>query len=314
MSGHEPSCDVLLVGGGLGGVAAALAATRRGYRVVLTEETDWLGGQLTAQAVPPDEHPWIEQFGCTASYRLLRNAIRAYYRDWYPLTTAARRLSQLNPGEGAVSRLCHEPKVALAVLTAMLAEPTSAGLLQILRQHRPVAALCDSDVVREVILIDTGAGRERTISARFVLDATELRDLLPICQVEHVTGFEVRSETGEPHARAVAQPTNMRPSPTASRSITSREKTTPSSALPSTGSGATTGPTSDQARFSASALPTHRLCSRRSGASSPTRRIRPPVRTTCRVTESSGSSGASSPGGFPWTGSRGAISRWSTGR
>ena len=35
---------------------------------LLTEETDWIGGQLTSQAVPPDEHPWIESFGCTAAY------------------------------------------------------------------------------------------------------------------------------------------------------------------------------------------------------------------------------------------------------
>ena len=34
-----------------------------GRTVVLTEPTDWIGGQLTSQAVPPDEHPWIEQFG-----------------------------------------------------------------------------------------------------------------------------------------------------------------------------------------------------------------------------------------------------------
>lgn len=54
MSQRDPSCDVLVVGGGLGGVAAALAATRRGFKVLLTEETDWIGGQLTAQAVPPD--------------------------------------------------------------------------------------------------------------------------------------------------------------------------------------------------------------------------------------------------------------------
>ena len=38
--------DVLIVGGGLGGVAAALAALRRGRRVVLTEQYAWLGGQL----------------------------------------------------------------------------------------------------------------------------------------------------------------------------------------------------------------------------------------------------------------------------
>ena len=56
---------------------------------MLTEETDWIGGQLTAQAVPPDEHPWIEEMGCTASRRL-RNGIRDFYRRNYPLTAEAR--------------------------------------------------------------------------------------------------------------------------------------------------------------------------------------------------------------------------------
>src|SRR5262245_26949683 len=66
---RERAAEVVVAGGGLGGVAAALAAARAGRRVILTEETDWIGGQLTSQAVPPDEHPWIESFGCTCSYR-----------------------------------------------------------------------------------------------------------------------------------------------------------------------------------------------------------------------------------------------------
>ena len=62
-------CDVLVAGGGMGGVAAALAAARRGCRTCLIEETDWLGGQLSAQGVSAlDEHEHIEAFGGTASY------------------------------------------------------------------------------------------------------------------------------------------------------------------------------------------------------------------------------------------------------
>jgi len=49
--------------------------------VVLTEETDWIGSQLTSQAVPPDEHRWIESFGCTARYRRFRQGVRRYDRD-----------------------------------------------------------------------------------------------------------------------------------------------------------------------------------------------------------------------------------------
>ena len=36
--------DIAIIGGGMGGVAAALAAAASGYKVVLSEETDWLGG------------------------------------------------------------------------------------------------------------------------------------------------------------------------------------------------------------------------------------------------------------------------------
>src|SRR5579883_3155457 len=102
---RDMATQVLVVGAGMGGCAAALAALRRGHRVVLTEETDWVGGQMTNQAVPPDEHPWIEQFGCSQSYRALRDGIRRHYREFYPLTAAARRNPRLNPGNGCVSAI-----------------------------------------------------------------------------------------------------------------------------------------------------------------------------------------------------------------
>src|SRR6478735_3961869 len=120
-SALEVAADLVIVGGGLGGCAAAMAALERGLTVVLTETTDWIGGQLTSQAVPPDEHPWIEQFGCNARYRKLRQEIRDFYRRNYPLSAEALDNPRLNPGNGGVSKLCHEPKVALAALSAMLA-------------------------------------------------------------------------------------------------------------------------------------------------------------------------------------------------
>src|SRR6266567_4889958 len=111
-SARELRCDVAIVGGGVGACAAALGALRNGMRVILTEETDWIGGQLTSQAVPPDEHPYIESFGCTRAYRDYRERVRDYYRRNYPLTEAARGRRDFNPGNGRVSRLTHEPRVS----------------------------------------------------------------------------------------------------------------------------------------------------------------------------------------------------------
>ena len=201
--------EILVVGGGLGGVAAALSALRAGRQVVLTEEYDWLGGQLTSQAVPPDEHSWVESFGVTASYRALREGIRDYYRRWYPLTPAARARRDLNPGAGHVSRLCHEPRVAVAVIEQMLAPYRGAGQLLVLQPYRPVAAAVTGDRVTSVTLARVDGGDEIVATAPYVLDATETGDLLALTGTEYVTGFESRRDTGEPSAPEVAQPTNM---------------------------------------------------------------------------------------------------------
>src|SRR5438128_902163 len=143
----ERQADVVIVGGSTGGCAAALAAARAGMRVILTEETDWIGGQLTSQAVPPDEHPWVELFGVTRTYRRFRDGVRAYYREHYPLTAEARAATSLNPGNGGVSKLCHEPRVALAVLYELLSPYLSSRRVLLLLQHRPVAADVDDDRV-----------------------------------------------------------------------------------------------------------------------------------------------------------------------
>lgn len=203
------TCDILVVGGGLGGVAAALSALRSGKTVVLTEEYEWLGGQLTSQAVPMDEHTWVEQFGVTASYRQLRDGIRDYYRTWFPLNEQARAQKHLNPGAGLVSRLCAEPRVAVAVIEGMLAPYLGSGRLTILKPVRPVSAEVDGDEVRRVTLRRRDTGAETSVVATFVLDATELGDLLPLTGTEYVTGFESREETGEPSAPSEAQPDNQ---------------------------------------------------------------------------------------------------------
>ena len=196
----EYKTDILIVGAGLGGTAAALAALRLGRKVILTEETDWIGGQLTAQAVPPDEHPWIESIGCTESYRQLREGIRSYYRQFYPLLSAVRKKVHLNPGHGYVSPLCHEPRVALAVLEAMLAPYQASSQLEILLRHKPTAADTDGDRVRSVLLADSSTGHERLVQADYILDATELGDLLELAAVEHVIGAESQAQTGELNA------------------------------------------------------------------------------------------------------------------
>lgn len=197
---NELRTQIAVIGGGLGGVAAALSALRMGKQVILTEETDWLGGQMTAQGVPPDEHPWIEKTGCSQSYRALRNGIRKFYRDHYPLLPEVAANDTFNPGEGNVSFLCHEPRVSEAVIEAMLAPFHSNRQLVVLKNTVALSAESDGDRVRSITVKNRLDGEESVLLADYFIDATELGDVLPLAGVEHVTGAESQAQTGEPHA------------------------------------------------------------------------------------------------------------------
>lgn len=199
---RERPTEILVVGGGLGGIAATLSAAAMGARVILMEELDWLGGQLTAQGVPPDEHPWIDTVSGSRTYAELRGRIREYYQRNYRLTAAARREPFFNPGMGNIGSLCHEPKVAVRAIDDMLAAYESARQVEVLRRLRPVSAATDGDYVRAVGFLDLETGETVTITARLVIDATELGDLLALANVEHRFGAESAERTGELHAIA----------------------------------------------------------------------------------------------------------------
>ncbi|MBK9389727.1 MAG: FAD-dependent oxidoreductase [Bacteroidetes bacterium] len=202
------AADVVIAGGGLGGCAAAMAALRNNLKVILTEETDWLGGQLSQQGVPPDEHQWIETHGGTRLYREFRNKIREYYFRNYPLTETARANKNLNPGDGSVSRLCHEPRVAVAVLNELLAPYISSGQLVLLTNYKASSADSDRNKVRSLTVTNLLTGDKLNLDAGWFIDATELGDLLPLTGTEFVTGTESKKDTGELHAPEKGDPEN----------------------------------------------------------------------------------------------------------
>ncbi len=181
---RDVDCEVLIAGGGTGGVAAAMAASRRGKSVALLEETDWLGGQMTSQGVSAlDEHPYIESFGGTASYYALRNAIRKHY-------------GHFNPGNCWVTRLAFEPRVAVGVIEEMLPTP-----VQRFKRMKAVAVRTESNRIASVLCLGLDDRQLVRFVPQMVIDATELGDLLPLSGAEHVVGAETLAQTGEPQAQ-----------------------------------------------------------------------------------------------------------------
>jgi len=202
-------CDIAIIGAGMGGVAAALAASRSGKNVVLTEETDWLGGQMSNQGVSAlDEHQYIETFGGTSTYYEMRQRIRKYYQQRFNVPKQMKDGLPLNPGNGWVSRLCFEPSVGVQVLEEMLKPFVDDGTLQIFRQYRPIHVERRSEKIVSVHL-KSEAKSKLIVKAEYFLDATELGDLLSLAEMDYTTGAESKSETGEPHAPSQPNPDDM---------------------------------------------------------------------------------------------------------
>jgi hypothetical protein len=203
-----PTCDVLVVGGGLGGVAAAEALARRGRSVILVEPTSMLGGQLTAQIVPvPDENSYIERTPGvgTRSYRELREQVRAKYAAEPGIKPGMEK----NVGQAWVSRVSGEPAVWEAAVRERLETLRGmGGLKQVLLRHQLVSVhrFPESGRFHYAEFVDLDTGRLTRISAQFMLDATEFGDGLLLAGSPWTVGAEARREHNEPHAPEEARP------------------------------------------------------------------------------------------------------------
>jgi hypothetical protein len=189
-------CDVVVAGGGMGGVAAALAGARGGVRVCMIEATEWLGGQMTSQGVSAlDENRYIETTGATRTYQELRRRIRAAYGSAAP-----------NPGKCWVSALCFEPKTGVAAIQQMLAPYEKQGALQVMMRTAVVDAKVTGGRLESLLVYSFTTRQFTRLEGAVFIDATELGELLPLAGAGFRTGADARSETGEPEAEDAADP------------------------------------------------------------------------------------------------------------
>lgn len=200
--------DLLIIGGGLGGCAAALSACEKGLTVLLTEDTDWIGGQVTSQGVPPDEHPWIEKFGSTARYREFRNRIRQFYLDNFDVDESEDS-NLFNPGDAIVSNICHDPRVSLHVLKEMLLPYELTGQLKIKLNTLITSVDKTDESLEKAIIKDIVNNQEQFVFASYFIDASETGEVLPLADIEYSIGAESKEETGEAHALEAANPKDI---------------------------------------------------------------------------------------------------------
>jgi hypothetical protein len=187
----EITCDVLIAGAGMGGVGAALAVARHNRSACVTEETDWVGGQATAGGVSAlDENKFIEISGGTRRYYEFRRRIRE-------LSGGAA-----NPGACYVSALCFEPRIGVQVLESMLQDRNIRVFLrtQIIDVER------SGDRIDSALAWQFDKRSAVRFRLRYLLDATEMGDLLPLAKIPYVVGSEPKADTREPHASEQPNP------------------------------------------------------------------------------------------------------------
>lgn len=196
---QEKTCDIVILGGGLGGSAAALTASKNASHVCLTELTNWLGGQMTSQGISAfDDNEWTETTGATRSFQELRRNIREHYAPM--LRAGVKANTTLNPGLCWVSYECSEARVDLATLQSMLDPYIKKGRLEIFLRTAPVAVEKRGDSIRSVTVYSFETRKFLRLTGKIFIDATELGEFLPMAGAEYVTGAESRAETGEPDA------------------------------------------------------------------------------------------------------------------
>jgi len=174
--------DVVVVGGGCGGFAAALQAARMGVSVLLLEEGDMLGGAYTAGGVACfDGNPYYGHTEAltTGVFGEIVARIRAHYGH-----------------PERVQPVCFEPAVARDILQGMAAEQPN---LAIVYRARVVSAVMNGQRVEGVAYLDQNQ-QPHEVSAAVVIDATEFGDLLPLAGAQYRLGRESWAETAEDKA------------------------------------------------------------------------------------------------------------------
>lgn len=171
--------DVVVVGAGTGGVAAAVQAARMGAQVALVEESDWIGGQMTAAAVTSlDEGANIPDLR-SGIYKAFVDKVLSHYRALNKSTGTA----YFNP-----RMIAFEPSVGQRMLYELLRETDSSRgdgrtVLDVYLSTKVAGVQRSGSGITGLTLGDGSA-----LQTGVVIDATEFGDVMPLAGARYRVG------------------------------------------------------------------------------------------------------------------------------
>jgi FAD dependent oxidoreductase len=168
--------DVLVVGGGTGGTAAAIQSARRGANTVIVSEFDCLGGMLTSAGVSAPDG----------------NELLAWQTGlWGAFLHALQQRQPEGLDHGWVSFFTYDPHLGADIFAEWAA--ALPNLLWIVGE-------VPLDVIKEGDRVVGVRFANYTIHAQITIDGTELGDLLALGNIPHRWGWELQADFDEPSA------------------------------------------------------------------------------------------------------------------
>ncbi len=174
--------EVLVVGGGVGGTAAAIQSARQGAKTILLEPTSMLGGMITAAGV-----------SCTDGNDQLPSGMWEEFRQALYKHYGRKRLNT-----GWVSNTNFEPKVGDSIFKAWVAHEKN---LKVYYEYEFESVQKAGNKVTGATLRKKDNSEILKIKATVVIDGTELGDVFAAAGAAYDLGMDDPAVSGEKEAR-----------------------------------------------------------------------------------------------------------------
>ncbi len=182
-------CEILVYGGTVSGIAAALGAARKGRKTLLLERGSHWGG-MTASGLGVIDTMREEAFGGIMAELL--GHVRTHYRQQYGEDSDQYRLTY--------GGYFMEPHVAESILTEMLA---SQANLTCMTECELVSAVLSGKTLTGSVYTNRSSGEQFLVRHKVAIDGTYEGDLAAAAGVAYRIGRESRSEHGEKFAGVI---------------------------------------------------------------------------------------------------------------
>ena len=169
------SYDIIIAGGGTGGISAAIQAARMGASVLVVEPSTWIGGQATAAGVSTMDDMSRQKSGI---YLEFINRIKHYYDT---------RGKSMGTCYWDPRSIAFEPHIGQEAFVGMINEARRRGTLEFLMLSEIVSVQKNKNTITGVT-VRTGENTKRSYNCKILIDATEYGDVLPLAKTEYRVG------------------------------------------------------------------------------------------------------------------------------